>query len=307
MKMKNVFSLRNLSIAVVAGLVMAACSKKDDNPLSSTDSQNVNSESVADASTSEVADMGNSITVNVTQTQYGGRVSGSPLVLTGLDKKDGRLAGATITLTPGANSTKDNPNGTITIDFGAGVTTNGVTRKGKIVITYSGKKSVANSYRTMTFIDYSRNGVVFDNAMSYKVTNVLDSTKFHHVLTGGKLTFPNDNTTILRATDYIVTIDYTAKTVTLSATDGTTIQNTIGHSAKGTTRAGKEYSMDITTPVVYKAECLTTTVLPVQGVKAFTAGLISYTVDYGTGACDNTITITFGGKSVTVTASTDGH
>ncbi|GHN01727.1 hypothetical protein WSM22_32160 [Cytophagales bacterium WSM2-2] len=305
MKMKNVLSLRSLSIAVIAGIVMVSCKKTDENPLNSSDSQNVNSESVADAATNEVADMGNSIVVNVTPTQYGGsRVAGD--VLKDMDKKDGRLAGATITITRGIGSTKDNPSGTITIDYGTtGVTTNGVTRKGIITITYSGKKNVATAYRTMSFTNYSRNGVAFDNAMSYKVTNVQDSTKFHHVLTGGKLTFP-DQTTITRATDFMITINYTAKTVTLSATDGT--QNTInGHSAKGSTREGKEYTMDITAGIVYKAECLSTTVIPVQGTKTITAGLLSYTIDYGTGTCDNTITITIAGKTVTITASADGH
>src|SRR5882672_1384601 len=128
MKMTNVITMKSLSATALAGiLVLASCSKTSD-VLNSNDVQNVNSESVADSYTNETSDMGSSVVSNVTNTQYGnGRVSAT--ILTGLESRDGRLAGATITLTPDGNSTKDNPSGVITIDFGAGVATNGVTRK----------------------------------------------------------------------------------------------------------------------------------------------------------------------------------
>lgn len=299
MKSKNVM-MKSLSVAIVAGIVMlASCSKTTDNPLSSTDSQNVNSESVSDSYASESADIGNSVVSNVTNTQLvSGRAEGK---ITGLDGKDGRLAGATITITP-TSTNKDQPAGTITIDFGTGVTTNGVTRVGQIILTYSGKKGVAGSTRTVGYSGYSRNGVKFDNNMKFTITNVTDSTVFHHVLTGGSLTFP-DNTTILRVSDYYVTLDYNAKTLTLSATP-----NLTGHSASGTTRAGKSYTMDITKPLVYKSECIAAKVfIAASGTKSITAGLLTYTIDYGDGVCDNTVTITVGGKTVTITASSNGN
>ncbi|MBS1508484.1 MAG: hypothetical protein JSS79_17730 [Bacteroidetes bacterium] len=298
MKIQNVV-FKSLSGLAFAGLVtLASCNKSTDSPLSSTDSQNVNSESVSDSYASESSDLGNSVVSNVTSTQLAtGRTEGK---ITGLEAKDPRLAGATITITP--TGTKDAPAGTITIDFGTGVTTNGVTRVGQIILTYSGKKGVAGSTRTVGYNGYSRNDVKFDNNMKFTITNVTDSTVFHHVLTGGALTFP-DNTTILRISDYYVTLDYSAKTLTLSATP-----NYTGHSASGTTRAGKSYTMDITKPLVYKSECAAAKVfIAASGTKSITAGLLTYTIDYGDGVCDNTVTITVGGKTVTITASSNGN
>ena len=303
--MKNVTTMKNLSAAMVAGiLILASCTKNND-VLNSGDTQNVNSESAADSYTSETADMSTSVVSNITATRYGnGRTAG---VVTGLGDKDSRLTGATITITPGSNSTKDTPNGIITIDFGTtGVTTNEVTRKGRILISYSGRKNAGGSIRTLSYDGYSRNGVVFDNLMAFSITNTaaqgtIDSTHFRHALDGGKLTFP-DGTTIVRQANYDVTIDYVAKTLTLSA-------NTVKlHSASGTTRAGKDYTMDINTPLVYKVECLATKVyIAVSGKKTITANKIDYTIDYGDGTCDNTVTITVGGKTATITVNGDGN
>ena len=303
--MKNVITMKSLSSAMVAGILMLTSCSKNNDVLNSGDTQNVNSESVSDSYTSETSDMGTSVVSNISPTRYGsGRVDGA---VTGLGDKDSRLTGATITITPGPNSTKDNPNGVITIDFGAdGKTTNGVLRKGKILISYSGRKNAGQSTRTLRYDGYSRNGVVFDNLMVFTQTNTatagtVDSTHFHHVLDGGKLTFP-DGTTILRQANFDVTLDYVAKTLTLSAN-----ANAL-HSASGTTRAGKEYTMDINTPLVYKTECLATKVyIAVSGEKTITAGLVAYKINYGDGVCDNTVTITVGGKSATITVSGEGN
>jgi hypothetical protein len=299
MKMKQVLKMK-AAVVLLAGLaVLGSCKKTDDTVLSSDDTQNVNSETVADTQISETSDLSSSVVTNVTNTQYAtGRITG---VIDGLASKDPRLTGAVITITPGSNSTKDNPNGTIVIDFGAGQTYNGVTRKGQIIITYSGKKGVTGSTRTLGYNGYSRNGIAFDNGMTFTHTNITDSTVFHHVLDGGKLTFP-DNTTITRVANYDVTLDYINKTLTLSAHNGAS------HSAAGVNRKGKEYTMDIITPIVYKAECATSKIfLAASGKKTISAGLITYTIDYGDGTCDNTVTITVGGKTITITASADGN
>lgn len=301
MKMKNVFALKASAILLAGLALLGSCKKNDDNALSTDDSQAVNSESVSDTQISETSDMSDAAVASVTNTTYatGSRVEGTIDISSKVT--DSRLAGAKITLVTGANSTKDAPNGTITIDFGTGVTKNGVTRKGQIIITYNGKKGVAGSYRTLTYNNYSRNSIAFDNAMTFKHTNITDSTVFHHELTGGKLTFP-DNSTILRTANYDVTLDYTNKTLTLSAHSGAT------HSATGTNRKGKEYTMDILTPIVYKSECAASSFYAAaSGSKTITAGLITYTIDYGTGTCDNTITITVGGKTFTISVSSDGN
>jgi len=308
MKIKNVTTMKSLSAAMVAGiLILTSCAKNND-VLNSGDTQNVNSESAADSYTSETSDMSTSVVSNITATRYGaGRVAGA---ITGLGDKDARLTGATITISPGPNSTKDSPNGIITIDFGAdGKTTNDVTRKGRILISYNGRKNVGQSTRSLSYDGYSRNGVMFSNSMLFTIKNIatagtVDSTHFNHLLSGGLLTFP-DGSTITREADYNVVLDYNAKTLSVSADGSATAKL---HSATGTTRAGKDYTMDITTPLVYKAECLATrNYFAVSGEKTITAGLVTYKINYGEGKCDNTITITVGGKSATVTVNGDGN
>jgi hypothetical protein len=320
MKIKNVFTVKALSAMVVAGIaLLASCSKNNDagSVLSASDSQNVNSESVSASVSDESTDMGSTVVNNTNDTQLSGaRVAATEVDWTGLD---GRLKGATITITPNGNSTFSIPQGTITIDFGSGQTdNNGVVRKGVITITYYGRRYQTGSYRIFSYSGYSRtagsNTITFDDAMTYTVTNVTDSTlnpiKFHHVLANGKFTFSSDNTFITRNVDHVVAWDKSALTMTIDAKSKDAIV-TSPHSAWGTNRKGVAYTMDITTDLVRKASCLSTGVtIPVSGVKAFTVGnntQITYTLDYGDGTCDNTVSITLNGKTKTITVSSNGN
>lgn len=302
--MKNVFSLKSLSVAVIVSMaLLASCSKSDDAALSSSDSQTSNSESVSASTSSEASDLGNSVISNVSNTKLStGRVAGP---ITGLGDKDPRLTGATITIT-GTGGTKDNPSGIITIDYGTdGITTNGVTRKGQIIIVYSGQKLQKNSTRIITFNNYYRNSVKVEG--TYDVT-VSDSTKtdtgfeitFDHV-TALTLTFP-DNTTIVRNATFT------------SVWDNTPLQSTVTHklggAAEGTNRAGKSYVMAITKDIVYRADCFAAGFsLPISGTKTITIPSTQrvFTIDYGTTTCDNTVTITVNGRTVTVTVNKDGN
>ncbi len=309
--MKNVFAMKSISAAVVAGIfVLASCSKSNDNPLSSTDSQNVNSESVSSSTANETTDLTNSVMSNVSNTQLAqGRVSG---VILGLDAKDGRLKGATITIvgTRGPNGVS----GIITIDYGTtGVTTEGVTRKGKIIVTYSGRRLDIGATRTITFSNFSRNSVMI--AGSYMVT-VQDTSvtsfditaTFKHVsqLT---LTFP-DNTTLTRNASFTAVWDYKTGTPTQS-----TITHKAGGTVQGTTRKGATYAMAIVTDLIYRWDCFAAGMfLPFSGSKTITvtsaAGStpVVYTLSYGSGGnCTNSYTVMVNGKSKTITVSPDGN
>ena len=300
---------KTIPVTLVAIILLLASCAKNNDTLNSSDVENVNSESVTDSYLSETSDMGNSVIAAISATTFAtGRVSGD---ITGaLAGADGRLSGAAISIDHDGctNSTVDNPCGKITIDFKTGVPTNGVMRKGKIVITFSGRKDTGQSTRRLHYDGYSRNGVVFDKLMVFAITNtaaagVKDSIHFHQVLDSGKLTFP-DYTAMTRVSDFYVTLDYIAKTVTLSAPPFST-----NHSASGTTRAGKDYTMDIKTPLVYNANCLAAKAyIPVGGEKSITAGSLTYTINYGDGAsCDNSVTIVAGGKNSTIIVNGDGN
>src|SRR5258706_11994001 len=97
MKIKNVITMKSLSAAVVAGILMLASCSKNNDVLNSGDTQNVNSESVSDSYSSETSDMGNSVISNISDATYqSGRVSGD---ITGtLASIDSRLTGAVITI-----------------------------------------------------------------------------------------------------------------------------------------------------------------------------------------------------------------
>ncbi len=308
--MKNVISLRNLSIAMVACIfVLASCSKSIDNPLSATDSQNVNSESVSSTTSSEASDLTNSVMTNVTNTQLSqGRVSGQ---INGLGDKDGRLKGATITI-----SGSKGPNGiygTITIDYGAGVTNGDVTRKGEIIIAYTGSRLQAGSKRTITFSNFYRNNVRVSGSSTVTVNDTTATTtditaSFHHT-TELTLTFP-DSTKLTRIADFTVVWDYVIATPLQS-----TVTHKSGGSASGTTRKGGSYVMAITKDIVYRFDCLTTGFLaPLSGEKTITvtpsgsSTATLYTLNFGNGTtCSNSVTISVNGKSKTITINKDGN
>jgi hypothetical protein len=312
MKMKNVFSVRNLSLAVVAGIFALASCSKSDNPLTSNDVQNVNSETVSSSTANEASDLANSVVSNVSDSQLAGaRVSGGPVTITGLDGLDGRLSGATITIT--GTGTKDSPSGTISIDYGSGVTTNKITRKGQIIVAYTGRRLQPGSVRTITFAGFSRNSVAISGSYTVTVTDTtLTSTDltatFTHV-TDLTLTFP-DNTTITRTANFTVVWDLIIATPLKS-----TITHKSGGGATGTTRKGATYTMAITKDLVFRADCLLSgNFVPLSGTKTISVASSSgatpvvYTLDFGTGtACNTSVTVSVNGKSKVITVSSDGN
>jgi hypothetical protein len=312
MKMKNVVTMKNLSALVVAGIfVLASCSKSD-NPLTANDVQNVNSEAVSSSTASEASDLSNSVISNISDSHLAGARVSASVVITGLDGFDGRLKGATITVT--GSGTKDAPQGTITIDYGTtGVTTNGVTRKGEIIIAYTGRRLQPGSTRTITFNSFSRNSIAITGSYTVTVGDTsLTSTDltatFTHA-TNLQLTFPN-NETITRTANFTVVWDFIIANPTKS-----TITHQAGGAATGTTRKGATYAMTITKDLVFRADCLLAgNFLPISGAKTIGVATSSgatpvvYTLDFGTGtSCNTSVTVSVNGKTKVITVSADGN
>lgn len=311
--MKNVFTMKKFSVALLLGAaVLYSCKKDNEATLSATDSQVVGSESVSASTSSETSDLGNSVISNVSDTRLStardaGDITGSALY-NSIISKDKRLTGATITIA--GTGTKTSPSGTVTINYGAGVTTDGITRRGIIRIVYSGRRLQPNSTRTISFDGFYRNDVKVEG--SYGVT-VMDSTvtggpnptdviiTFKHI-TQLTLTF-KDATTITRTATFYVVWDYK-----IGAPLQSTVTHKAGSTAAGTNRRGKSYEMAITKDVVYRLECLASGfVLPVSGTQTVTTESRIFTIDYGTTDCDNTVTVTIDGKNLTVTVGSDGN
>ncbi|MFM7430409.1 MAG: hypothetical protein ACKO1F_10975 [Flammeovirgaceae bacterium] len=301
--LKSVFTFKAISTLAIALVLTVSSCKKDNELLDSSDTQNLNSESVSDSYSDEANDISNISIAGVSDVQYAG--ARTEETITSLKDLDDRLKCATVTLTRTPNSTKDNPVGSIVIDFGTGCTdARGVTRKGKIIINYVGKCFVSGSSITTTFDGYFRNDVKVEGV--HTLTNTQASLtafpRFTVVIAGGKLTFP-DGKTITRAQNFTREWQRAAnptqdKWVILS-----------GSSAGGTNKNGKSYTMNVTKDLVYSRECQISNkvFIAVSGTKVFVADSKTYTVDYGDGNCDNDITVTVGGVSKTITVNADGN
>ncbi|WP_428331052.1 hypothetical protein [Mucilaginibacter sp.] len=199
-------------------------------------------------------------------------------------------AGATITVVPANSSVFPK---TITVDFGTGVTSaTGITRKGQIIITLTGKIRVAGTVITATYNNYTVNG--------YKITGTYSLTphivanagvNYNVTVSNGSITFPSGDVATYSGTE---TFTQTAGIGTASITDDTyeitgnfSYSNTNGASISGT----------ITTPLVKSADCKDIT----SGIIAFTYKSINGTLDFGAGTCDNLATVKFGLTTKTIT------
>lgn len=300
--LKSSIVLKAASTVAIALVLLVSSCKKDTELLNASDTQNLNSEAVSDSYSDENNDISNIAIGGVTDLQYAGaRTEGDPV--TNLGDLDDRLKCATVTIT--RTGTKDTPAGNIVVDFGSGCTDGrGVIRKGKITITYSGKRFLPGSTIVTTFQDFYRNGVKVEGVHTLTNTqaNLTSFPKFTVVIAGGKLTFP-DGKTITREQNF--TREWQR------ATNPTQDKWVIlaGSSASGTNKSGKTYSMNVTKDLVYSRACQISNkvFIAVSGTKVFVTDSRTYTVDYGNGDCDNDITVSVNGVSKTITVNADGN
>lgn len=178
---------------------------------------------------------------------------------------------------------------TITIDFGTGTTCNdGKTRKGKIVIVATGRYMTAGSVIVTTPQDYYVNNVKVEGRKT--VTNVTQqggNPKHTVVVAEGKLTYP-DGSVFTWTTNR--TREWLSGSGDLNFTNDVW---SITGNASGVNRKGKSFSAEITNALIIKAECFVTSGrIPVQGSYTVVGENASKSVDFGTGACDRTVTVT---------------
>lgn len=221
-----------------------------------------------------------------------GRAGGRSVTLTVTG--DTRFQGAVVTLEPtGTNPL--NPQGRITIDFGTGRTDPaGVTRKGKMILTYRGLRFLPESTTVLTFDDYYVNNVEIEGTRTVRTT-ALDNTgiTFEVRDVGGKATFA-DGKTITREASLILRLVF-------GDSAGSHFWSLTG-TAQGRVREGSEYRFAIERALIYKSACLAEKInVPVEGVALLTLGTLAMTVDYGPGTCDNKATLTAGGVTQEIT------
>jgi hypothetical protein len=297
----KVVSMKRVSVVIVGSFIMlASCSKN--NEINSTEVENVSSESLSEACVAEASEMSTVILSSVNDSKLGS----TPASIPDVSLIDSLLTGASIAIagTGGMN----NPQGTITIDFTktGKKDPRGVTRKGIIKISYSGRRWAEKSSHSISFSGYSRNNVKIDDNTNYTITNLTansDSTatrrNFQHVLKNCTLTFP-DQKTFSREAKFIARINFVSKTTKLYAIDTC---------ATGITRYGEKFVVFIIDSLVYKPQCIGAKIyLPNEGIKSLTVESSKYAVIYGsTLTCSQSVMVNMRDRSAAITVNSDGN
>ena len=212
-----------------------------------------------------------------------------------LDGQANNVAGrgnscATVTLN---NSDPDTYPKIMTLDFGSGCTGfDGLTRKGKIIATLSGRIRTAGTSITISFDNYSVNDFKLEGEFSITNNSGNSSLSFTTQTTNGKLTYPGGTLYYTHSGNH--TLTQTAGAGTASFLD-----DSFSLTGSGTTTSslGNSLTVNITTPLVKKATCANV----VSGVEQFTYNNINGTLDFGDGSCDNLALLTIGSYHQTVT------
>ncbi len=271
---KKMMKYGTIYLFLVVGLI--ACSEDEEvaNSHESIDSELVKNEEAMNSAFEDLGDLGTvTYEEQIEQNLAGGRFG-----------RDRRLECAEIT--------RDTANRIVTIDFGVEGCEGpgGRIRKGKIILEYTDRKFIPGAQLVITTEDFSIDDIVLTGIKT--ITNISvdleDNPTFHIVLENGTATWP-DGATATREADRTRTWIRKANPLADEfLLDGVT---------NGVNQEGVAYSTEILQTIVHKRECaLSGIFIPVEGIKEITKGDNVWTVDFGDGNCDNTVTITFDGK-----------
>lgn len=188
----------------------------------------------------------------------------------------------------------------LTIDFGAagcqGV--DGRTRKGKIMILYVGSVPQNSPSRTITFINYSVNNFAINGSITQSNFQRPSAVSYSFSLSASevKIILSDGNTYSINQLQRTFSINNGA--LQDLADDVTTISGTSNQSGP----SGNVTTVNITAPITFKGSCTTTGFFyPASGTYNIIDGNITYTIDWGTGVCDKSISITAFGKTIVKT------
>jgi len=271
-----------LGLGLMVLIFSASCTTEVE-PLSAIDDSSVEADLIAQADFEEVDDLA-AASMGLVGGGTGGKVAGF---------NDDRVSCAEVT--------HDTENQIIIIDFGEGCTgPHGVTRSGKIIINYDGRRLIPGSYWIVTFEEFYINRRHIEGVRT--VTNISESLEshptFHVLLEGGKVTWP-DETFATREVDR-VRVWVRASNPLLDE-----VHILAESLAFGTTRKEVNYTCLVIEDLVYKRACRGDRIgrIPVAGVKEITFGDRLFVIDFGDGECDTIVTITSNGETKRVDLS----
>ena len=190
----------------------------------------------------------------------------------------------------------------LTLDFGtagcAGV--DGRVRKGRISATYQGDYQTVGSQTVVTFTNYSvdNNGLSGTVALSGASRNAAGNIQFSVAIANGSLTLADGSGTLLA--DLVRTTEWPAGSSTATVQDDAfAIVNT----GTLTWRNGTAYALTTPLPLLVQGACFSQGIVyPVSGALSFKAPLKpAFGLDYGTGGCDKTATLSVGTATQVIT------
>jgi hypothetical protein len=199
--------------------------------------------------------------------------------------------------------TNDTENHILTLDFGSGcVGPYGHTRSGKIIIAYSGTINDGISNRIITFENYVVNNRAVTGSIELRDITVnedetISSTK---KLVGLTITFPNGQSVRYTGSRTRVWTD--------GVRDGDPFNNKfrITGSVEGVWSNGRTFTHRIVEPIIADWSCAATGgfariagVVEIERLRGFVKRLRR--INYGDGACDNTIVVTIGSSVFEIT------
>ena len=284
MKTNKLFKSTTFLIISAVALVTSC---KDEERITRADTQDITEEAVTDSYFQDMDDMGGVAIQTPTEDQLG---SGRVKAIVTVNDARFRCSGTPVSVTvePAAGSTKANPMGVITVNFGSGCTDlQGNTRSGKLIFTYSGRRFMPGSTVVTTGDNYIINGIKLEGTrtLTNVTTSTADTPSFNIKLAGGKATF-DDLTFATRDSDI------TSKWIRASSPLEDKLIIEQGSTANGTTRGGRTYKVDILAQLEFKRACG----IAVTGIKKYTIdGDKEITIDYGDGTCDKDFTMTVSG------------
>lgn len=321
MKATKMLTLKKTSVLTTSVLIMLLACQQETEILNSVDTQNVNSEAASAAYINENSDISSIVMSNLTVGQYvGARIETDTVSNWGAI--DGRLKCAKVKVV--GSGDKIVPAGTITIDYDAVAgcaDDDNITRKGKIIITYRGKRWQPGSTFSIQLVNFYRNSVHVEGG-EYDTTKLsVDSLHLQFVssLVGGKITF-GDGRSIERDHSFRKTW-YRSLNPAEPANDEWHIEG----SSWGKNKNGNAYVMQIgipsdsnpsvllPAPLIHRFLCWSKYKIgiPVKGIKIITVtsgnDMKAYKVDYGDATCDNLVTVTINGKEKAISVNGDGN
>ncbi len=197
----------------------------------------------------------------------------------------------TVTVTPEGNAFPK----TIIIDYGATGCTGprGRLRQGQIRVQQSAPMSQAGASRTITFNNFRVDGALVEATITLtnSAVDAQGNITLNRNVTNGRITYPNGQTATWTSAHVI---RQTAGGNTPNPNDNAW---EVTGAMSGVNRRGTSFEVAITQPLIKAAGCNWI----VSGVKVFSVGNQTRTLDYGNGACDNDATLTLAnGRTRTV-------